>query len=191
MRGSPTAFGWIRWSGDIPSLRVSTVRTPAGQEQGREGREGGRGLGRDAYAAYGRAPPAMGLRATSFCCCQSICNRWICGGRLPAARRGGAPQGLALIFIPAGGGGGGSPLDPLPPSPPPSAQVHLKTWGLGTFFSHGKKIFSAFGACHLLCTCCSTCAPYTLSCRPPCPNADCECISAPRSNRRHAQNAKT
>ena len=31
--------------------------------------------------------------------------------------RGPPPQGLALIFIPAGGGG--SPLDPLPPSPGP------------------------------------------------------------------------
>ena len=43
-----------------------------------------------------------------------------------------------------------------------------------------KKDFSAFGACHILCiygyvcTCCSTCAPYTLSCRPPCPNARCQ-----------------
>ena len=70
---------------------------------------------------------------------------------------GGGGQGFALIFIPAGGGGG-SP----PPPPPPSAQVHLKTWVLGIFFSHGKKIFGAFGACHILCTCCSTCAPYTL-----------------------------
>ena len=39
------------------------------------------------------------------------------------------------------GGGGGLPLGP----PPPSAQVHLKTWVLGTFFSHGKKITSKRG----------------------------------------------
>ena len=51
--------------------------------------------------------------------------------------------------------------------PPPSAQVHPKTWVLGTFFSHGKKIFGAFGACHTLCTYCSMCAPYTLFSRLP------------------------
>ena len=84
------------------------------------------------------------------------------------------PQGLALIFIPAGGGGSlpPGPPSPLPwtPSPlPPSAQMHPKTWGLGTFFSHGKKIFGAFGACHTLCTYCSMCAPYTLFSRLPCP----------------------
>ena len=56
------------------------------------------------------------------------------------------PQGLALIFIPAGGGtpspGPPPPLPWTPSPPPPSAQVHPKTWVLGTFFSHGKK-FSA------------------------------------------------
>ena len=34
--------------------------------------------------------------------------------------------------------------------------MHLKTWVLGSFFSHGKKISGAFGACHILCTCCSS-----------------------------------
>ena len=54
----------------------------------------------------------------------------------------GAGQGLALIFIPAGRGDP-SPLDPLSPSPPPpSAQVHPKTWVLGTFFSRGKKFLA-------------------------------------------------
>ena len=119
------------------------------------------------------------------------------------------PQGLALIFIPAGGGplppGPPSPpLDPLPPSPldppplpwtpsppPPSAQVYPKTWVLGTFFSHGKKTFGAFGACHTLCIYWSMCAPYTLFSRLPCPNARCQCISAPRSHRCHTQNVKT
>ena len=105
----------------------------------------------------------------------------------------GHPRDLLLIFIPAGGGA--SPWTPSPPSldppPPPSAQVHLKTWVLGFFFNHGKQIFGAFGTCCILCTCCSTCAPYTLSCRPPCPNARCQCISAPRSNRCHSQNVKT
>ena len=66
------------------------------------------------------------------------------------------------------------PPVPWTPSPsPPSAQVHPKTWVLGTFFSHGKKIFAAFGACHTLCTYCSMCAPYTLLSRLPCPNARC------------------
>ena len=45
-------------------------------------------------------------------------------------------------------GGGGGPLPPGPPPPllwtpsppPPSAQVQLKTWGLGTFFGDGEKI---------------------------------------------------
>ena len=72
------------------------------------------------------------------------------------------PQGLALIFSPVGWGGG---------PPPPSAHVHPKTWVLGTFFSHGKKIFGAFSACHTLCTYCSMCAPSALFSRLPCPNA--------------------
>ena len=46
------------------------------------------------------------------------------------------PQGLALIFILAGRG---TPSPWTPSPPPPSAQVHLKTWVLGTFFSHGKN----------------------------------------------------
>ena len=68
------------------------------------------------------------------------------------------PPGLALIFIPARGG----PPPWTPSPPPPSAQVPLKTWVLGTFFRHGEKILGAFGACHILCTCCSTCPPYAL-----------------------------
>ena len=80
------------------------------------------------------------------------------------------PQGRALIFIPAGGGDA-SPPDPSPP--PLSAQMHPKTWVLGTFFSHGEKIFGAFGACHTLCTYCSMCAPSPLLSRLPCPNPRC------------------
>ena len=49
----------------------------------------------------------------------------------------GGGRGLALIFIPAGGG---DPPPRTPSPPPPSAQVHPKTWVLGTFFSHGEKI---------------------------------------------------
>ena len=45
------------------------------------------------------------------------------------------PQGFALIFIPAGGG---TPPPWIPSPPPPSAQVHPKTWVLGTFFIMGK-----------------------------------------------------
>ena len=46
------------------------------------------------------------------------------------------------------GGGGGTCFDFHSGSrgsspPPPSAQVHLKTWVLGTFFSHGKNFFGA------------------------------------------------
>ena len=68
----------------------------------------------------------------------------LCCAHMRGKVQGGWGQGLALIFIPAGGGDP-SPLDPLPPSPgppPPSAQVHPKTWGLGTFFSHGEKILA-------------------------------------------------
>ena len=55
------------------------------------------------------------------------------------ARLTAHPQGLALVFIPAWGG---TPPHWTPSPPPASAQVHPKTWVLGTFFSHGKK-FSA------------------------------------------------
>ena len=111
--------------------------------------------------------------------------------RPSAGGGGGGGQGLALIFIPAGGGtpppwtASPPPLDPLPP--PPSAQVHPKTWVLGTVFGHGKKNFGAFGACHTLCTYCSVCAPFTLFSRLPCPNARCQCISAPRSHCCHTK----
>ena len=85
--------------------------------------------------------PKIGLKFHKFHFCpRKIFLMWLGGwvGRgWPGPQT--TPQGLALIFIPAGGGGGGgSPLDPLPPSPgpppppPPSAQVHLKTWVLGT-----------------------------------------------------------
>ena len=50
---------------------------------------------------------------------------------------GGGGAGTCFNFHSFRGGGGGLPPDPLPP--PPSAQVHLKTWVLGTFLSHGKK----------------------------------------------------
>ena len=57
---------------------------------------------------------------------------------------GGSEQGLALIFIPTGGGGlppGPPPPLPWTPSPPPpSPQVQLKTLVLGTFFGDGEKI---------------------------------------------------
>ena len=46
------------------------------------------------------------------------------------------PPGTCFNFHSDRGG------DPPPSPPPPSAQVHPKTWVLGTFFSHGKK-FSA------------------------------------------------
>ena len=50
------------------------------------------------------------------------------------------PLGVALIFIPAGGGRDPSPLlpplDPLPP--PPSALIHLRIRVLGTFFRLGQ-----------------------------------------------------
>ena len=63
------------------------------------------------------------------------------------------PQGVALIFIPAGGGAPPwtpslPPLDPLPPSPsPPSALIYLRIRVLGTFFRLGQFFSShAFGA---------------------------------------------
>ena len=46
------------------------------------------------------------------------------------------PKGVALIFIPAGGGGGLRPpsLPWTPYPPPPSALIQLRLWVLGTFF---------------------------------------------------------
>ena len=60
-----------------------------------------------------------------------------CQARHNSKNVGGEGQGLALIFIPAGEGGthGGTPPPWTPSPPPPSAQVHPKTWVLGTFFS--------------------------------------------------------
>ena len=71
-------------------------------------------------------------------------------------RRRGCPPPKTCFNFHSGRGGTPPPLDPLPPSPPPPpAQVHPKTWVLGTCFSHGKEFFGAFGACHTLCTYCS------------------------------------
>ena len=73
------------------------------------------------------------------------CPRCIPHAPLDAGRRVNhppprPPPPLGTCFNFHSGRGGGLPPDPLPPSP--SAQVHPKTWVLGTFFSHGKK-FSA------------------------------------------------
>ena len=48
-----------------------------------------------------------------------------------------SPQGLALIFIPAGGGG--PPVDPLPPSPLSSSAP--ENLGFGNFFQSWEKHF--------------------------------------------------
>ena len=100
------------------------------------------------------------------------------------SREDGRGVGAGTCFdFHSGRGGGAPPWTPYPlpwtPSPPPP------------FFSHGKKNFGVFAACHTLCTYCSVCAPYTLFSRLPCPNARCQCISAFQSHRCHAQNAKT
>ena len=112
------------------------------------------------------------------------CTGQSCNGHRPTSTRLGSCVCIRLSGRGGGGGagtcfnfhsgsGGGTP-PPWTPSPPhPSAQVHLKTWVLGRFFSHGKKILGAFGACHTLFTYCSMCAPYTLFSRLPCPNARC------------------
>ena len=60
---------------------------------------------------------------------------------------GGGGQGLALIFIPAGGGA--SPLDPLPPSPLSSSAP--ENLGFGNFFKSWGKNFR-----------CLWCMPYTV-----------------------------
>ena len=59
------------------------------------------------------------------------------------------PPRTCFNFHSGRGGGGAPPWTPSPP--PPSAQVHLKTWVLGTFFSHGKK-FSAPSAHAIHCS---------------------------------------
>ena len=54
---------------------------------------------------------------------------------------GGGGRDLLQFSFRKGGGGDPPPWTPYPPPPPPpSAQVHLKTWVLGTYFSHVKKI---------------------------------------------------
>ena len=113
----------------------------------------------------------------------------------PTPKLGGGGGGTCFNFH-SGKGGDPSPLDPIPPSPgpPPPLPPQLKCTrepGVWEHFLVWEKIFGAFGACHTLCAYCSMCAPYTLFSRLPCPNARCQCISAPRSRRCPAQNMKT
>ena len=98
------------------------------------------------------------------------------GDLRPTVSWGGGGAGTCFNFHSDGGGTpppwtpSPPPLDPLPPSPPPpSAQVQLKTWGLGTFFGDVGKNFSAPSAhathC-LLIILCVLCVPCRGGWRP-------------------------
>ena len=97
---------------------------------------------------------------------------------------GGGWAGTCFNFHSSRGGG------PLPPGPPPPLPPQLKCTRKPGFWEHFLNFFGAFGACHTLCAYCFMCAPYTLFSRLPCPNARCQCISAPQSHRCYAQNVK-